>query len=115
MGDLYLSGGEQRIAQEYPRTVFRSPEEWHSLKKALVLRLDADTGKVVEKFEYVPPSDACSNDKPAISFKAATLSENRLYTCTSTEVIIFKVPGFQRVGYLSLPCFNDLHHVVPTP
>jgi hypothetical protein len=30
-------------------------------------------------------------------------------------VLIFEVPGFQRTGYLSLPCFNDLHHVLPTP
>ena len=38
----------------------------------------------------------------------------KLYACTSTEVLVFEVPGFRRIGYVSLPCFNDLHHVTPT-
>jgi hypothetical protein len=25
------------------------------------------------------------------------------------------LPEFKQVGYISLPCFNDVHHVVPTP
>jgi hypothetical protein len=34
---------------------------------------------------------------------------------TSTEVLIYEVPLFKQTGYISLPCFNDLHHVRPTP
>ena len=37
-----------------------------------------------------------------------------LYACTSTEVLIFRLPGFTQIGYVSLPCFNDLHHVTPS-
>jgi hypothetical protein len=36
-----------------------------------------------------------------------------MYTCTSTEVLIYQVPDFKQIGYLSHPCFNDLHHVTP--
>jgi hypothetical protein len=38
---------------------------------------------------------------------------DKLYTCTTTEVLIFQVPSFRQVGYISLPCFNDLHHAIP--
>ena len=36
-----------------------------------------------------------------------------LYACTNTEVLVFRLPAFERVNYISLPCFNDLHHVMP--
>jgi len=38
-----------------------------------------------------------------------------MYACTSTEVILYSVPEFKPLSYISLPCFNDLHHVCPTP
>jgi hypothetical protein len=107
--DLYLTGGEQRNNSLIPAA------EWHAAKKAVVLQLDADTGKVTDQLEYLTPPHACSPDNPAITFKAATLCGKMLYACTSTEVIVFELPGFRRVGYVSLPCFNDLHHVLPTP
>jgi len=109
MNDLYLTGGEGR------RTLFLPTAEWHVAKKAVALRVDAATGKIAERCEYLSPADTCADVNPAITFKAATLWGKRLYTCTSTEVITFELPAFRRVGYISLPCFNDLHHVLPTP
>jgi hypothetical protein len=109
MGDLYLTGGEQR------GSVFLYPEEWHSSRKAVVLRIDTNTSTITDKFEYETPSDACPPNKPQITFKACTLYDDKLYACTCTEVIVFELPSFRRVGYVSLPCFNDLHHVMPTP
>jgi len=46
-------------------------------------------------------------------FKSGALSGGQMYACTSTEVLIYSIPQFRRIGYISLPCFNDLHHVVP--
>jgi hypothetical protein len=109
VGDLYLTGGEQRTSTFLPAA------EWHETKKALVLRVDTDTGMVTDRLEYITPPDACSDENPAITFKAGTLCGNRLYACTCTEVITFELPSFRQVGYVSLPCFNDLHHVMPTP
>jgi hypothetical protein len=40
--------------------------------------------------------------------------DDRLYACTSTEVLIYQLPDFRLLQYISLPCFNDLHHVCPT-
>ena len=65
--------------------------------------------------EYKTPPEARASNESSHSFKSATLVGNKLYTCTSTEVLIFEVPSFKRIGYISLPCFNDLHHVTPTP
>jgi hypothetical protein len=62
----------------------------------------------------VSPPEVCPDEEPSITFKAGTLAGDRLYVCTSTEVLAYEVPGFRVVDYVSLPCFNDLHHVRPT-
>ena len=56
-----------------------------------------------------------ADDDPAISFQASTLDGDLLYTCTETEVMVYSVPGFELLHYVSLPCFNDVHHVRPSP
>ena len=48
-------------------------------------------------------------------FKAGTRQDDLLYVCTQTEVLVYALPGFERTGYVSLPRFNDVHHVRPTP
>jgi len=50
----------------------------------------------------------------SVLFKAGTQRGDQLYVCTSTEVLVYKVPQFEPICYVSLPCFNDLHHVCPT-
>ena len=101
---LYVSGGSQRDFHK------RTPD-W---KLALLLELDADSGRVERALEYVSPPEVCP-EIPSITFKAASLAGGRLYICTQTEVLVYRSPGFRQEGYLSLPCFNDLHHVCPLP
>lgn len=48
-------------------------------------------------------------------FKAATFTDERAYLCTDTEVLVCALPDLRIERVLSLPCFNDLHHVVPGP
>lgn len=105
---IYISGGRQRSS------LIRKLEEWQSSEQALLIELDPVTNKSVPRVEYISPPEACADELPAITFKAATLQENRLYACTSTEVMVYEVPSFQRLHYISIPCFNDLHHVYPT-
>jgi hypothetical protein len=109
MSLLYLLGGRQR------KLLFRNEEEQRLYEAAIILLLDTETGAGNVKLEYKSPSEACASEHSSHSFKSATLVGNKLYTCTSTEVLIFEVPGFKRIGYVSLPCFNDLHHVTPNP
>jgi hypothetical protein len=105
---LYVVGGQQRAA--------RKPlEEWHSYEAALVLGTASDSGVSFRRLEYVTPLEARADELAAVVFKAGTLAGNTLYLCTSTEVMTFHAGDFQRTRYLSLPCFNDLHHVCPTP
>jgi hypothetical protein len=108
MSFLYLLGGRQR------KLLFKKEEEQHLYEAALILRLDTALDTVSVELEYKSPPEARAGDDSSHVFKSATLVGNRLYTCTSTEVLIFEVPGFKRIGYVSLPCFNDLHHVTVT-
>lgn len=105
---IYISGGRQRSS------LFRKLEEWQSSEQALLIELDPATSKSAARVAYVSPPEVCADELPAITFKSATLQQNKLYACTSTEVMIYEVPSFQRLHYISLPCFNDLHHVCPT-
>jgi hypothetical protein len=109
MEKLYVLGGKQR------RALIKDPsQEWHWYETALILEVDTTSGKVRTCVEYKTPIEARASDSASINFHSGALVGDRLYTCTMTEVLIFKVPEFEQVGYVSMPCFNDLHHVVPT-
>ena len=108
MAKLYILGGRQR------RPGLReTKQEWHWYEAALILEVDTLSGIVRTCVEYETPREARASDKSSINFHCGARLGNRLYTCTTTEVLIFKLPQFERIGYISLPCFNDLHHVTP--
>jgi hypothetical protein len=109
MSHLYLLGGRQR------KLLFKTEEEQRLYEAAIILRLDTSSSIASVELEYKTPPEARAGDEASHAFKTASLIGNKLYTCTSTEVLIFEVPGFKRIGYVSLPCFNDLHHVAPMP
>lgn len=106
---LYLLGARQR------RFLYKVPwkEEWNLYESALILELDVKTGCATTVVEYKSPPEACAGEHASNAFKAATLVGDTLYACTSTEVLIYQVPQFRLLKYISLPCFNDLHHVTP--
>ena len=108
MNTFYVAGGRLR------NTVFRKLEEWQSCERALLIELDPAKNKSRVCVEYVSPPEICPQELPAILFKSGSLQGNKLYACTSTEVLIYELPGFSLKHYISLPCFNDLHHVCPT-
>jgi hypothetical protein len=105
---FYLTGGRLR------RTVFRKLEEWQSCEKAVIIELNSAKNCARTCVEYVSPPEACPDELPAFVFKSASLKDNKLYACTSTEVLVYELPRFNVLHYISLPCFNDLHHVCPT-
>jgi hypothetical protein len=80
----------------------------------LILEVDPDSNTARSAVQYITPPSARPDENPSILFKAATLSGDRLYVCTQTEVLIYDFPKFEQVGYFSLTCFNDVHHVRPT-
>ncbi|HXG24689.1 MAG TPA: hypothetical protein VNJ09_09060 [Chthonomonadales bacterium] len=80
-----------------------------------ISRVCLEEERVEPVINYVSPPEACPEQNPSTVFKAATREGDRLYACTTTEVLIYQLPEFQQVGYLSMPCFNDVHHVRPCP
>jgi hypothetical protein len=102
---LYVLGARQRNA------LLKREEEWHLYESALILEIDTETGKVETRVEYKTPPEARGSDQSSNVFKAGTLAGDKLYTCTSTEILTFQLPDFSIASYISLPCFNDLHHV----
>lgn len=109
MQSLYVLGGAQR-------PVFKdTQQEWFLFEKALVVRVDLETGASRVCLTHESPLEARADQQSSVLFKSGMVAGNRLYTCTSTEVLIYQVPDFKLLHYLSLPFFNDLHHVAPTP
>jgi hypothetical protein len=108
MAGLYVLGARQRKLR------VKNQEEWNLYESALILRIDTETGQVRTCVEYKSPAEARAHENSSNVFKAGTLAGKTLYTCTSTEVLIFQLPEFKQIGYISLPCFNDVHHVTPS-
>ena len=110
MGKLYILGGRERrllLKEKRPH--------WSWYEAALILEVDTESGAVRTCVQYKTPLEARAGVKASVNFHSSTLVGDTLYTCTTTEVLIFKLPEFKQIGYISLPCFNDVHHVVPTP
>ncbi len=107
MTDLYVIGGRAKPNR-------RNLEEWHGYESGLILRLNSETGAGECVAEYVSPPETCPDDQPSITFKAGTLSGDRLHVCTQTEVLTYRLRDFRRQNHISLPIFNDVHHVLPT-
>jgi hypothetical protein len=103
---LWIVGGEQRGVPHFAR-------EWRLYGKALVLK--AEGGRLECAFEYQSPAEHCPDDSPSIVFKAASIKGNYAYLCTQTEILICDFPSFAIRKIISLPCFNDIHHVAVAP
>jgi hypothetical protein len=108
---LYVVGGQQ----ESLRPLHAGTQPWYRYRKGVVMRVHLPTQKVDTAFEYVSPAAVCPPEDPAILFKSGTLVGDNFYLCTQTEVLICHLTDFTRRHYISLPQFNDVHHVRPTP
>lgn len=106
---LYVIGGQQRTL----RPLTSGVQDWYEYQKGIILDLDTRSGKAGVAVEYVSPPEVCPPEAPAILFKSGTVVADLLYVCTQTEVLVYRLPSFERVAYVSLPLFNDVHHVRP--
>ncbi len=105
-GNLWVTGGEQRGVPHWTR-------EWRLYKKALVVRVEGGRAKRV--LEYETPPEHCPDEPSSILFKSASIARDHAYLCTQTEIVICDFPSFAIRRVVSLPCFNDLHHVAVAP
>lgn len=104
---LWVIGGEQKESLE--------EHEWHRFRAGVVVRIDLETGRLERVLEYQSPPEHGPDDRPSHLFKAATVEGDTIWLCTQTEVLECGFPGFEVRRAISLPCFNDLHHVTPGP
>jgi hypothetical protein len=108
MSELYVVGGVLRSS------FFKRLPEWNYYRKALILKVNTEAKIARTVVEYESRKDSCPAESPSILFKSATVADGRLYVCTQTEVLVYQLPSFELLHYISLPCFNDVHHVCPT-
>jgi hypothetical protein len=106
----YVVGGQQREGRP-----LLAPASWYDYQRGLVLRVDLEQRTVQPALDYVSPPEVRPEGNPPVLFKCGTLAGDRLYLCTHSEILVYSVPHFEQVGYITLPAFNDLHHVRPTP
>jgi len=107
-GAVYVTGGQQRLG-------LREQAESNLFEKARILRVDADRNSVTVCADYVSPAACRPEGESSIVFEGGALEGDRLYTSTRTEALVYELPGFRLLERVSLPCFNDVHHVCPTP
>lgn len=107
MSTVYVVGGRQK------RDAPDSSSQWGKYEAGLVLLVDGESGEVGQCLEYVSPPEVCPPESPSTVFKAGTVDGGRLYVPTTTEVLVYALPGFEGQRYVSAPCFNDVHHVLP--
>ena len=105
--EMYIVGGRYK-----PATALR--KGYQGFQKAVILALNEDGTYVRTAVEYQSPPDVCPSQNGAILFKSASVKDRLLYVCTETEILIYQTPDFSLVNYISLPIFNDLHHVMPS-
>lgn len=106
-----MVGGQQQAL----RPLHAGLQPWYRYRKGVVLYVRTADETIQTALEYVSPPEVCAPDNPPILFKQGTLVDGRLYLCTQTEVMVYSVPEMERLHYISLPCFHDVHHVRPTP
>jgi hypothetical protein len=102
---VYVTGGTQKPVG------LRAREEWGLFERGLIVHVGPETG-VERCVDYLTPGDACAEDS-SITFEGGVLQGDRLFTCTRTEALVFRLPEFVLLQRVSLPCFNDIHHVRP--
>ncbi len=106
-GRFLVVGGRQR-----PDALGRP--EWERHERGLVLAVEPGVG-VRPVLDYRSPPEAIpAGEDFAVLFKAGSFDGETLWLPTPTEILGLGWPGLERRCYLSLPSFNDLHHVRPT-
>lgn len=105
--DLYITGGKQKPVG------LREREEWVLFERALILGVNSEDGSVRRCVDYVTPAGERAEDS-SVTFEGGCLEGDRLYTCTRTEALVYRVPDFALLHRVTLPCFNDVHHVRPS-
>lgn len=104
MPKFLVTGGRQRLLGE-------DIKEWKGYDKAVCILLDTDRMIAEPFFEYFSPPEHLPEDPEAsITFKSASIHNEFLIACTTTEILKISIPDRKLCSIISLPVFNDVHH-----
>jgi len=99
-------GGQQKRAFSMPQ------EEYTRFGRAVVARYD-DQGAGELVLEHTTPPELRPSSKDAsVLFKSSSIAGDKLHLCTQTEILSCRLSDFEIINRISLPMFNDVHHVV---
>jgi hypothetical protein len=87
---------------------------WYKYARGQLLVVDPASGSVSTRLSYESPPDVVADEEPAVLFKQGTLANGFMYLTTQTEVLVYSFPDLTVEHYISLPRFNDVHHVRPS-
>lgn len=104
---LLVVGGRQRG----DRSLLDSSSSWYGYGLGVILRVDGRSVGTVKEYASRPGTCGATD---AVLFKSASRTSSELFCCTQTEVIVLDALDFAERVHVSLPIFNDVHHVVPT-
>src|SRR5438046_2254654 len=102
-GVVYVTGARQRA---------RTDQDSGLYEEAVILRVNLANRGVERFFTYTSPPEVCADYNPSIVFKCASISDKALILCSETEVFSLDLRTKSVFDYISLPCFNDIHHVL---
>ena len=105
---LHVTGGSQKKLKD-----LSSQPEWLLYELAVIASVDLDDRTVESFVSYKSPPEVCPDESPSILFKSGSVHDDQFYACTQTEVVIYRISNWSVERTISIPCFNDLHHVQP--
>jgi hypothetical protein len=106
MSSFYVLGARQKKGAQ-------KLQEWSRYDEAIIAEVEPETGRTEIRLGRRTPADHCPDDDPSFIFKAGSVQRDILYACNLTEVLTYRLPDLTEIGCISIPCFNDLHHVAP--
>ncbi|MCP3934686.1 MAG: hypothetical protein GY708_04865 [Actinomycetia bacterium] len=109
MQTIAILGGRQRTLSA---TLPSASHTRHA--EAVIVMMDVDTGECEQVVSYETPPEARPQQQSSIVFKSGTMDDGKLYVGTTTEAMVYDTSTWEMLRYVSLPCFNDVHHVRPT-
>lgn len=79
--------------------------------RATLVSLDLDTGLFEERLSKTEGGKHYPSTHPNLQFTAGCLDGEVLWLPTDTEILQYRLPGFELLKCISHPCFHNIHSV----
>jgi len=104
--ETFIVTGARRSAAEF------SMDNLAESYQAVLCEVDFERGVVLRSYVEDKPDPAISVQAYSASFRGCSRYGNTLYSCTHSEIVEFEIDNFTVKNRITLPVFNDLHHVM---